>query len=224
VLPVRSGLLLADPDRGLPFPARRPAARHAISCTSRRTSTRNFFSAAFAVAINWAHAPSTVFALFCGNNSDILWQGFAMYGFGNTQNTLSNADANPHEVACLFLMIPTSGEILGPDFDDLRSRCYIKEQEHLVERAGAEDVGAPLPAFREISPQAKPPVLLTSVSGPDSLEPLKPAERPVEAPDECLVIEICVDDYLWSLYERTPKVDMNKVVERIKVTVRKRGA
>jgi hypothetical protein len=51
----------------------------------------------------------------------------------------------------------------------------------------------------------------------------KPAVRPVETPNECLVAEICIDEYLWSLYERTPKIDTNKVQERIKVTVKKKG-
>jgi hypothetical protein len=51
----------------------------------------------------------------------------------------------------------------------------------------------------------------------------KPAVRPVETSDECLVAEICIDEYLWSLYERTPKVDTIKVTERIKVTVKKKG-
>src|SRR5262245_6837193 len=58
-------------------------------------------------------------------------------------------------------------------------------------------------------------------------DPLKeypqPAMRPVEILNECLVAEICIDDYLWSLYERTPKVDTNKVLERIKVKVKKKG-
>jgi extracellular elastinolytic metalloproteinase len=34
-------------------------------------------------------------ARFGGANRDLLWQGFAMYGFGQTSNTVSNADANP---------------------------------------------------------------------------------------------------------------------------------
>ena len=51
----------------------------------------------------------------------------------------------------------------------------------------------------------------------------KPAVRPVETPNECLVAEICIDEYLWSLYERTPKVDTNKVTEQIKATVKKKG-
>jgi hypothetical protein len=54
-------------------------------------------------------------------------------------------------------------------------------------------------------------------------EELKPAVRPVETPNECLVAEICIDDYLWSFYERTPKVDTNKVRERVKATIRKKG-
>jgi hypothetical protein len=50
----------------------------------------------------------------------------------------------------------------------------------------------------------------------------EPAVRPVETPDECLVAEICIDQYLWSLYERTPKIDTNKVTEKIKTTVKKK--
>jgi hypothetical protein len=49
------------------------------------------------------------------------------------------------------------------------------------------------------------------------------AVRAVEMPDKCLVLDTCIDDYLWSLYERTLKVDTNKVTERIKATVKKKG-
>jgi len=34
-------------------------------------------------------------ARFGGANQDLIWQGFAMRGFGQNQNTVSNADANP---------------------------------------------------------------------------------------------------------------------------------
>ena len=54
-------------------------------------------------------------------------------------------------------------------------------------------------------------------------EDLKPVVRVVETPNECLVAEICIDDYLWAFYERTPKVDTNKVTARIKALVRKKG-
>jgi hypothetical protein len=87
----------------------------------------------------------------------------------------------------------------------------------------AGSVGAALPEPGAVPP-ATPPVRLVSLfrSAP-SEEDLKPAVRPVETPNECLVAEICIDEYLWSFYERTPKVDTNKVTERIKATVKKKG-
>jgi hypothetical protein len=61
-----------------------------------------------------------------------------------------------------------------------------------------------------------------STSDPVKEDP-KPTVRPVETPDECLVAEICIDEYLWSLYERTPKIDANKVEEKTKETIKKNG-
>src|SRR6266568_1178964 len=46
---------------------------------------------------------------------------------------------------------------------------------------------------------------------------------PLEASDECVPSEECIDQYLWSVYERAQKVDTIKVEERIKVTVEKNG-
>jgi hypothetical protein len=52
---------------------------------------------------------------------------------------------------------------------------------------------------------------------------LKEAVSSVEILDECPVAEICIDRYLWALYQRTPKLDTIKVHERRKVTVKKKG-
>ena len=41
--------------------------------------------------------------------------------------------------------------------------------------------------------------------------------------DECLTREICIDEYLWSVYQRAPKQDAIKVVERRNVTVKMDG-
>ena len=46
---------------------------------------------------------------------------------------------------------------------------------------------------------------------------------PLEASDECVRSEACIDQYLWSVYERAPKVDTIKVEEQIKTTVKKNG-
>jgi hypothetical protein len=46
---------------------------------------------------------------------------------------------------------------------------------------------------------------------------------PLEASDECILSEECIDQYLWSVYERAPKVDTTKVEKQIKTTVEKDG-
>jgi hypothetical protein len=45
----------------------------------------------------------------------------------------------------------------------------------------------------------------------------------VESVDECMVAQICIDRYLWSLYERTRKIDTIRVPEQIKVIVKRKG-
>jgi hypothetical protein len=45
----------------------------------------------------------------------------------------------------------------------------------------------------------------------------------VEVLDECLVVERCVDRYLWALYQRTPKEDSIKEHEQRRVAVKRRG-
>jgi hypothetical protein len=57
---------------------------------------------------------------------------------------------------------------------------------------------------------------------PQSQAPQSQA-RPLEDPDECLAAEDCIDQYLWSIYERTRKVDTIRVQESIKVAVKKKG-
>ena len=45
----------------------------------------------------------------------------------------------------------------------------------------------------------------------------------IDSVDECMVAQICIDRYLWSLYERTRKIDTIKVPEQIKVSVKRKG-
>lgn len=51
----------------------------------------------------------------------------------------------------------------------------------------------------------------------------KRAVSAIEIIDECIVIEICVDRYLWALYQRAPKEDTIKVPERRSVSVKRKG-
>ena len=118
--------------------------------------------------------------------------------------------------------------------------------------ADARSIDAPL-AFTMASVAVKgyhlnlpePAVILAALSGADAMvdpdaserrvqlaslspsDPVKeypnPAVQPVERPKDCLGVQACIDEYLWSMYERTPKVDTNTVTEKIKVTVTKKG-
>ena len=47
--------------------------------------------------------------------------------------------------------------------------------------------------------------------------------RRIEIVGECLVVEPCIDQYLFALYARTPKEDTIKETERRKVTVKRKG-
>jgi hypothetical protein len=60
-------------------------------------------------------------------------------------------------------------------------------------------------------------------AGTNSAEPSSIDASAIDSVDECMVAQICIDRYLWSLYERTPKTDTIKVPERIKVSVKRRG-
>src|SRR5262249_53052503 len=66
-------------------------------------------------------------------------------------------------------------------------------------------VEGPLPDARPTPPPEKR-VPLVSLFRPEPVEEeAQAAARAVEPLDECLVVDICIDEYLWSLYERTPK-------------------
>jgi hypothetical protein len=90
-----------------------------------------------------------------------------------------------------------------------------------VSAAAAPVVEAPLP---DAGPTPPPETheRLVSLFRPEAPleEEAQPAVRPIEIVDECLVVDICIDEYLWALYERTPKVDTNKVTKQIKTTVK----
>src|SRR5712691_1591813 len=83
---------------------------------------------------------------------------------------------------------------------------------------------ADLPEPRPMPRRETPSAQVASASTPDPVQDhTKEAVSSVETLDECLVAEICIDRYLWSMYQRAPKVDTIKVPERIKVTVKKKG-
>jgi hypothetical protein len=73
-------------------------------------------------------------------------------------------------------------------------------------------------------PPATPPVQVATASTSDPLpNNAKDAVSSIEVPDECQEADVCIDQYLWALYQRAPKEDTIKVNEQRQVAVKKKG-
>jgi phage-related protein len=84
-------------------------------------------------------------------------------------------------------------------------------------------VEAALPDSSQVLPPETPPVQVATANTPDPvLNDAKEAVNTIETLEECLVADICIDRFLWALYQRTPKEDTIKVYEQRKVTVKKK--
>jgi len=85
-------------------------------------------------------------------------------------------------------------------------------------------VEAALTDSSQMLPPETPPAQAATASTPDAVpENTKDAVSSIEIIDECLVVDVCIDRYLWALYQRTPKQDTIKVQELRKVRVKKKG-
>ncbi|MBR0829248.1 peptidase M15 [Bradyrhizobium manausense] len=112
--------------------------------------------------------------------------------------------------------------------------------------ADAPIVQAAMAAPSEIPPPDAPPVQVALASPSEMLLPetpsvqtdiantpeqeasetreaVKEAVSSLEIVDECLVVEPCIDRYLWALYQRTPKEDTIKERDQRKVAVKRKG-
>src|SRR6516165_8510368 len=85
------------------------------------------------------------------------------------------------------------------------------------------DVALASPELRTAfaDPNTRDPVADPVIKGP--LAEPEVNVSPLEPSDECVLSEECIDQYLWSVYERPRKVDTIKVQKQIKTTVKKNG-
>jgi len=82
---------------------------------------------------------------------------------------------------------------------------------------------AALTASPVMPPPETPPVqVATAITGDPVPSDAKKAVGSIDSPDECRDADPCIDQYLWTLYQRTPKEDTIKVEEQRKVTVKKK--
>jgi hypothetical protein len=101
-----------------------------------------------------------------------------------------------------------SAGLLLPDAAPVRSNAAAVRPDAV---RAQPDAALAEPAFRLAAVTPSDP----NVSPPNVTAP--------EPTDECLLAQDCIDQYLWSLYERARKIDTIKVQERFKVTIKKKG-
>src|SRR5262249_6909621 len=93
--------------------------------------------------------------------------------------------------------------------------------------AKREDGGSPneTPIVKAALPVAMPtPATAAEPAATLATPDPEPARaQQAAAPDDCVLSQSCIDQYLWSIYERTPKQDTITVSERVKVTVKNKG-
>jgi hypothetical protein len=153
-----------------------------------------------------------VLAVLCGTVALAGWVGAGLVGLGS----LGIESAGPP----IGVSRATSATARGEHVDALRTTA---RSEHGVSVADIASGTAALSDPPPMPQPATPPVLFAAASPTD---PVQNAARPAvgsEALDACPEPDVCIDQYLWSLYERTPKVDTVKVVERIKVKAKSKG-
>lgn len=92
-----------------------------------------------------------------------------------------------------------------------------------VEVAAVGSSSAALPDPQPMPRLATPPMQFAAVSPTDPVQNADRAAGGSDALNACPEPDVCIDQYLWSLYERTPKVDTVKVEERIKEKVKVKG-
>ena len=68
-----------------------------------------------------------------------------------------------------------------------------------------------------------PADITTDSIGTDSVKSSPIDRSAIDSIDECMLTQTCIDRYLWSLYERTRKIDTIRVPEEIKVSVTRKG-
>ena len=166
-------------------------------------------------------------AALCGTVALAAW-GTAFAVLDNTTIAIKDEDATNGGAISLTLEAdefdaPLTTTVVSPRETATSDPDPAEPAFGSVSAAEVPVVEAPvLESRRTLAPET--PVRLISLFPSKAVNeaPLPPV-RQVEIPNECPVLDACVDDYLWSLYERTPKVDTNRVTERIKKTVKKKG-
>ncbi len=115
-------------------------------------------------------------------------------------------------------------DVAAPTTDSAAATADVATEADTVAAVDQPIVVASLPNPSSIpaTDMAVEQVATANPSDP-ALDDVKPAVSAIEILDECLDADVCIDRFLWTLYQRTPKQDTVKMQERRKVTVKRKG-
>jgi hypothetical protein len=134
-----------------------------------------------------------------GSGASLLIVASLLYA-GLTNFDPGVESAPTHRVARAALVVPAAAPVLAvvaqPD--------VVAAQEDTTPVEAGFKLASVTPSDANVKP---PNVTLPNVSPP-------------QATDECLLSQECIDQYLWSLYERARKIDTVSVQERYQVMVK----
>jgi hypothetical protein len=127
--------------------------------------------------------------------------------------------------------VAAAAELVAQPFIDMKPATDIKP---VAEATAAEpepksmvlaSVGDPAQILPSETPSVQTAAAGTADPLPQETPPQETRTVPsrIEIVGECLVVEPCIDQYLFALYARTPKEDSIKETEKRKVEVKRRG-
>jgi hypothetical protein len=144
--------------------------------------------------------------------------------------------AKPDDSSVNAASVTSKQQAAEPNKIDLASvSATTPEIAHPDTTAAAPD---PTPAPVVVASAASDPIVTAALTSPAEALPddttpepaasqgvatAQPGDSGIEVVDDCLVLESCVDRYLWTLYQRAPKEDAVRVEERRQVTVKRKG-
>jgi len=175
---------------------------------------------------------ATVAAALCPTVLLAGWVVASLAGFGSAsvENTgaMPMADRQaPSLSADAGLPAPPQPTVMSIAAVGASEVAVAKEALKTIKTTAAEPVtiGQAVSTDLPKTPSLQTPAAqVATASTPDPVpDNGKKAVSPIEIFDECLAVEVCIDRYLWALYQRTPKEDSIKVEEQRKVTVKRKG-
>ena len=175
---------------------------------------------------------ATVVATFCGTVVLAGWVVAWLAGFSSTGIEHRDRRAASLTADAEFADVPqatASGNAVYDAGIATIPKSVAAADETATDKRVASDEPEPIGKTAsadssQMLPREEPQAQVMMASAPDPMPGgAKQAVNPIEIVDECLVADICIDRYLWEFYRRTLKEDTIKVLERRKVTVKKKG-